>query len=155
MGSLSPGWHRYECDSAHLSAYHLPMGSLSPAQHWNECDSAHLLNEMLQLNLSWCESVQRLQRYGFRKVRTDGRTDGRMHAHTHERTNRCWVFYSPPSGFFELAGDNYANYAGKFSRFFEFFPKITNCVAFCAPFSPKSARGCWILQFRLYPFSPL
>ncbi len=46
----------------------LPMGSLSAAQHWNECDSAHLRKEMVQFKLSWCESVQWLQRYGFHKI---------------------------------------------------------------------------------------
>ena len=35
-----------------------------------------------------------------------GRTDGRTHAQTDARTDRRWVFYSPPSGFFEPAGDN-------------------------------------------------
>ncbi len=49
--------------------------------------------EMLQLNLSWCELVQRLQRYGFLKIRSDGRTD-------------AGYFIVPLSGSSKLAGDN-------------------------------------------------
>ncbi len=48
---------------------------------------------MLELNLSWCESVQRLQRYGSRKIRTDSRT--------HEWMGRHRLFYSPPPGFLQ------------------------------------------------------
>ena len=67
---------RYDfCKIQEASTRGLPMDSLSPAQHQNECDSAHLFNEMFQLNLHWCELVQRLQRYGFRTIQTDGRTD--------------------------------------------------------------------------------
>ena len=46
----------------------LVTGSSSLAQHWSRSDSAHVLMEMLQLHLSWCESIHQLQRYRFHKI---------------------------------------------------------------------------------------
>ena len=55
--------------------------------------------EMVQLDLSWCESVQRLLRYGFHKIRTDAHTDTQMDGRTD-----AGYFIVPPSGFFETGG---------------------------------------------------
>ncbi len=46
----------------------LVTGSSSLAQHWSQSDSAHILMEMLQLHLSWCESIHQLQRYSLHKI---------------------------------------------------------------------------------------
>ncbi len=84
------------------------MGSLSRAWHMYECDRAHLHMEMVQSDLSWCESVQWLQRYGFRDIRMDGRTDGRTHGRTDGQTDArmdTGYFIVPLQGFFEPAGD--------------------------------------------------
>ena len=75
--------------------------------------------KMVQLNLSWRKSVQWLQRYGFCKIRTDGRTDRRMHTRTDGQTDeQTDAGYSivPLLGFFETAGDNEVVFCRDFIR---------------------------------------
>ena len=39
------------------------------AQHMNKCDTVHLRMDILLFNFSWYESMKKLQRYGFCKIK--------------------------------------------------------------------------------------
>ena len=59
--------------------------------------------------------MQRLQRYGFRKIQTDGW----MHGHMHGQTDRRWLFLVPLPGFQtgEITASNNGIKGVKFTSF--------------------------------------